>query len=290
MQRPESRPGSSDISMRMIMNPLIKSTSPRFKISSRFGQNQNYQFAAQKQDSIFGSNGAVRPREDLLQQKSKESKESYFGKDMADSKEDIDLSESLETREDLTKKKQISGKGNEIRIRPVSAHILKGVNNTLGQNSENNAAKSIKPAVNKVEKDVNNAVNDDAKVENAKSSENSQQLKKEPEANTKAPAVGRPKSAVFPGRLNGKGMHFNREQADAALRNLKDSEYLNNRGIKPASRENGDRRQILSGFATIENEKRLSMYDRPRARNTDSNIFHHILSINIVFSNFLQRR
>lgn len=268
-QRPDSRPGTSEAAMRVIMNPLIKSTSPRFKINSRFNQMAGQPSNLVKQDYILGGGaGAIRPREDLLQQKSRDSKEIYFGKDS--SKEDInDLSESVESKEEVTKKKQIP-RGNEIRIRPVSAHILKGVSNNLGQIQDEKAGKNIKPSGDKIEKGSENTVssnsNSNNKIPTAKPMENYIPIKTDGDASRGAAAL-RPKSAVFAGRINGAGMHFNREQADNALRNLKDSEQLQSRGVRS--------RQIMGGFATIENEKRLSMYDRQKIKNNDRNPTKH---------------
>jgi len=126
-------------------------------------------------------------------------------KDVSDSVEQVVIDESKKRTQT-----QGSSFSNEIRIRPVSAHIMKRMHNNLNQITEN--AKEPKPASN-----VGAAMGINNRPLATGGAEEIEKEKEKP----KNVSVERPKSAVFVGRLGPKPVQFNREQVDNVVKNFK---------------------------------------------------------------------
>lgn len=211
-QRAEGRPQTSDAAKRMMMNPLIKSTSPRFKINSKASQLPMPNYHGIKPNMEVVGNGI----KSGVESRHKNS----IAEDTPDSK-DIkkDASDSVEQAVIDESKKRVQTQGssfsNEIRIRPVSAHIMKRMHNNLNQITEN--AKEPKPASN-----VGAAMGINNRPVATSAAEEADKEKEKP----KNVSVERPKSAVFVGRLGPKPVQFNREQVDNVVKNFKISDGM----------------------------------------------------------------
>ena len=198
------RPQTSDPAKRMLMNPLIKSTSPRFKINSKQLPMPTYNGVKQSPNMEVVGNG-FQPKSGIETRHKNSVVENYSEKDTPDSK-DIkkDASDSADPVVDDSKKRvqthQGSSFSNEIRIRPVSAHIMKRMHNNLNQITEN--AKEPKPTTSNDNNKPMATAAGEAEKEKPKSS-----------------AAERPKSAVFVGRLGPKPVQFNRDQVENVMKN-----------------------------------------------------------------------
>jgi len=203
MQRPESRPYTSDAAKRIMMNPLIKSHSPRVKITSKFQQGPSLPYSQNKRGQDEKSDIDMKTGEDGKQIKN----ESLGDKNTSDSKE-IKKDNFLDFEEGK-KKTQTPGFGNEIRIRPVSAHIMKRMHNNLGQTSDDKSLKEDKiPVYSNSNAKEGDALNTDVHKQKNAGSSNTEAEKEDPNIKGK-PAVERPKSAIFVGRLGNKPAQTN---------------------------------------------------------------------------------
>jgi len=245
------RPQTSDAAKRMLMNPLIKSTSPRFKINTKASQMPMPNYSGVKPSMEVVGNGIQQqqgPKSGFESRHKNSLVDNYNEKDTPDSK-DIkkDMSDSVEpaVNDDSKKRAQTQGSSfsNEIRIRPVSAHIMKRMHNNLNQITEN--AKEPKPSSHAIA----------AGLSKAPAAEEAEKEK------PKNVTVERPKSAVFAGRLGPKPVQFNREQVDI-VKNFKigDGMGMSSKGLSGGW-------MLSNPSSTATSEKVKGFGDKSKKRN-----------------------